>query len=328
MSGVFPDEWFREEPDRGTGDLPLQGAEQPPTSANARVTSARAHAAGGLDGRRTPHLDSVLSGPRDINLQVAQPGERPGTWSVGRSVAKTHDVLPEPSRRRRWAPVTWIALLVALGGGIAGGEWLRAQDDQGSVGAAPTAGVVSSVSTSTSTGGSGTASADAPYRGRTALLHATSATATCTAPDAVDVQGNKVTYAASEAIDSSLDTAWRCQGSGVGQSLTFNLPSGTTLVGVGLVNGYVKSIPNHSSSLYYSQYRRNTAVKWTLSNGAWFSQTLLDNHPAAQDVLIPATTVSGPVTLTIVSSTTPGEALANRNAVLISDVVLLTRAAA
>ncbi len=238
---------------------------------------------------------------------------------------KTHDVLPAPSRGRGWAPMTWLALMLALVAGVMGGEWLRGRGSQGSSGLAATGSMVSSGAASTSTGNSSSVNA-APYSGRTAPIRAVSASATCTAPSGVDVEGNRVAYDASEAIDGSSATAWRCQGSAVGQSLTFRLPAGVTLVGVGLVNGYAKPVSSRSSVLYYPQYRRITAVKWTLPDGTWFNQTLLDNHPAVQDVLIPPTVVSGPITLTIVSSTTPGKAGINRDAVLISSVAFLTKA--
>ena len=48
--------------------------------------------------------------------------------------------------------------------------------------------------------------------------------------------------------DDNLSTAWRCDGSAVGQTITFALPPNTRIAEVGLVNGYAKVDPDQRRS--------------------------------------------------------------------------------
>ena len=80
----------------------------------------------------------------------------------------------------------------------------------------------------------------------------------CQAPDATDGAGRPVSYVPEQLIDAKLNTAWRCNGNGIGQVLAFTLPAGTSIAEVGLVNGYAKVDPA-SGARRYGEYRRITA---------------------------------------------------------------------
>lgn len=158
------------------------------------------------------------------------------------------------------------------------------------------------------------------YSGAVNVIRPLQITASCTAPDAQDSLGQPVTYRADLVSDNLLDTAWRCDGDAVGQTLTFTLPADSEIVRVAVFNGYGKNDPKTGERMY-PQYRRLTAVRWQLPNGDWFSQSFSDNGAGLQAIDLPRTKVSGAITMTIVSVTGPGWTnSATRNAVLVSEV--------
>lgn len=163
-----------------------------------------------------------------------------------------------------------------------------------------------------------------PWAGQTAPLLASGVRATCTAPDALDADGNLVTYDVAQVLDDRPETAWRCNGEGTEQRLTFTFPAGSVLVGVGLVNGYAKA---RGTTSLYDQFRRISSVTWRLPDGSWFVQNLNDNDPGLQQLMVPPTLVEGQVTMTITASSAPGQPDdPTRNAVLVSQVSFLTTA--
>ena len=127
-----------------------------------------------------------------------------------------------------------------------------------------------------------------------------------------------MSYTAADLYDNNLSTAWRCDGSAVGQTVTFVLPSNTRVAEVGLVNGYAKVDPT-SGAVRYGEYRRITQVSWTFDDGTSVQQSLTDGSQAAQRLRIPTET-SGTVRLTIQATTVPGSTSATRDATLISEV--------
>jgi hypothetical protein len=116
-----------------------------------------------------------------------------------------------------------------------------------------------------------------------------------------------------------MNTAWRCNGNGVGQVVTFRFPAGTTVAQVGLVNGYAKVDPA-SGVQRYGEYRRITKVTWTFANGTAIQQSLNDGVETVQKLSIPPQS-GDQVTLTIEATTEPGSTAGGRDAVLISEVV-------
>ncbi|MCZ4499910.1 MAG: hypothetical protein JWQ74_2463 [Marmoricola sp.] len=107
-------------------------------------------------------------------------------------------------------------------------------------------------------------------------------TATCTAKPGVDSAGRPVRYDATNADDADPTTAWRCDGSAVGEKLTLTLPAGTEVGEVGLIPGYAKTDPS-SKIDRYAENNRITRVRWTLADGVVVEQTL-DPDPKSRAV--------------------------------------------
>ena len=141
----------------------------------------------------------------------------------------------------------------------------------------------------------------------------------CQAAQTTDDAGNPVTYVPEQMSDGKMNTAWRCNGNGVSQVVTFEFPAGATIVEVGLVNGYAKVDPA-SGAQRYGEYRRITKVTWTFANGTSFQQALEDGVTTMQKLSIPSQPADH-VTLTIEASTDPGSTARGRDAVVISEVV-------
>ena len=140
----------------------------------------------------------------------------------------------------------------------------------------------------------------------------------CQAPQTTDDAGNPVYYAPGQMFDAKPNTAWRCNGNGIGQVIIFTLPDKTTINKVGLVNGYAKVDPA-SGAKRYGEYRRITEVTWTFANGSTFEQSLQDGVTTLQKLGIPPQP-GDTVTLTINASSRPGSTARGRNAVLISEI--------
>jgi hypothetical protein len=155
--------------------------------------------------------------------------------------------------------------------------------------------------------------------GQVASLAPTQAKVGCQASQTTDDAGNPVYYVPEQMFDGKMSTAWRCNGSGIGQVVTFEFPTGTTIVEVGLVNGYAKVDPA-SGAERYGEYRRITKATWTFANGASFQQSLEDGVKAMQRLSVPSQP-GDQVTLTIEACTGPGSNARGRDAVLISEVL-------
>jgi hypothetical protein len=113
----------------------------------------------------------------------------------------------------------------------------------------------------------------------------------CTAPPSRDSSGRKVTYGPENAIDGETDTAWRCIGTAVGQTITLRLADEADVAEVGLIPGYAKTDPE-SGVDRYAENNRITRVRWTLGDGESVVQRL-DPDPssrAVQTLRVPPTT--------------------------------------
>jgi hypothetical protein len=140
----------------------------------------------------------------------------------------------------------------------------------------------------------------------------------CQAPQTTDDAGNPVYYVPEQMFDGKMNTAWRCNGNGIGQVVTFEFPAGTSIVEVGLMNGYAKVDPA-SGAKRYGEYRRITEATWTFANGTSLQQSLEDGVKTVQKLSIPSQP-GDQVTLSIEASTGPGSNARGRDAVLISEV--------
>ncbi len=216
--------------------------------------------------------------------------------------------LPPPAPPRRRNPVIiMIVILLGLTVGAVGGIALLLQSDW-----------------RISASGSGESSveeavsSDPQHSGPVASLTPTQVGVDCQAPQSIDGAGQPVDYMPEQMSDGRMDTAWRCNGDGVGQVVTFSFPAGTTITEVGLVNGYAKVDPA-TGVKRYGEFRRITKVTWTFANGTSFQQSLNDGVKTVQKLSVPPLS-SDRVTLTIDSSTEPGWTARGRDAVLISEV--------
>lgn len=159
------------------------------------------------------------------------------------------------------------------------------------------------------------------YTGPVSPITATGVTADCVAPDATDGNGDRVSYAAANAVDGNLDSAWRCDGDGGDETLRVVLPKESEVARLGLLNGYAKVDPA-TGDRRYPEYRRITTVRWELSNGTTFEQTLADETESSQAVSIPVQRDVEWVQVTILTSTEPGSKAETRDAVLISEITV------
>jgi hypothetical protein len=251
--------------------------------------------------RQDTSTSGVASGdPRTLLLPLdSQPSYVPSTQPAP---------APLPSARRGRNPmVIMIVILLCLTTGAISGIALLLQSDFGT--ATPSS-AQSSVERD--------ASPDASQSERVASVTPTQVQVVCQAPHTTDGAGNPVTYAPEQMFDGRMNTAWRCNGDGVGQVVTFDFPADATIVEVGLVNGYAKVDPA-TGAKRYGEYRRITKVTWTFANGTSFQQSLNDGVTTMQKLKI-SPQQGDRVTLTIEASTGPGSTARGRDAVVISEV--------
>ncbi len=225
------------------------------------------------------------------------------------------DVQPDhgydyPYYVERRSPVLWIlvsALALVL---VAAGWWFLVRDD-GSDRAADEAGsgpTAQGTQTSTEEGSdvAGRASAQAPV----------------TAPPNQDVDGDQVSYDASNMLDGVPDTAWRAPGDATGMALTFTLREPTELSRVGLVNGYAKTSSDDKGRTFdwYLGNRRVNAVVWVFDDGSKVRQQLKEDRGMQTIDVGPFTTSR--VVLRLVRVSKPGLGQAARDFTAVSELLL------
>lgn len=255
---------------------------------------------------------------RDESEAPTAPSSSPRTASAPpppeppRHAARPGSPGPAPARpHRRSLVVALIVLLLLVAAGSGVGIALALSDDAAPGGQSPpTAG---DAPTADPSGASPPAGGEALVR-----VVPTLATPDCQAPPATDSAGNKVSYGPARMLDGDNNTAWRCDGSGIGKTITFAFPAGTKIARVGLVNGYAK-VDSSTDAHLYGQYRRISQATWTFPDETKFRQTLTDGTETVQMLRIPVREASE-VSLTIDVSTTPGHPAKTRDAVLISEV--------
>ena len=111
------------------------------------------------------------------------------------------------------------------------------------------------------------------YDGPLDAVRITDATASCQSDTSRDAAGNPTAYEPANAHDEDLSTAWRCDGSGVGQRFTVQVPAGTVVGEVGLVPGYAKTDPATGVDRY-AENNRITRVRWAFDDGSTFVQKM------------------------------------------------------
>jgi len=121
-----------------------------------------------------------------------------------------------------------------------------------------------------------------------------------TAADSVDGAGDAVSFAATQLVDGDPGTAWRVEGDGVGETVTFSWPAAIHVRGIGVVPGYAKQDAVTGEDRFL-QNRRVRRVSVTFDGGAAVQVDLTD-RPVLQTFEVDA--VTSTVQLTV-ESTTP-----------------------
>ncbi len=303
MVSDLPDDWFRpartgEDGDAG-GSIPPdhEDGDEDPNADSQAPASAEDRSESTLDPETTGRLS--LGDPDDdegLSVVVGRPASE-GRGGDGAGPAQRNGI--------RWSRVL-LAAVFCLVLGLVLGILVRgrnSQDEPLSRGTAD-AGAVAA--------GASALSQAVPWQGVTRPVPGVTAQASC---PLVPGRAGKGGYPASNAVDEDLNSAWRCDGSAVGQRLVLDPPQDTTLVGVGIVNGLAQDGG-------YEEYRRVLKVRWTLADGSWFAQDLTDGRSTMQTLLISAHRLDGPVELTILASSRPGDP--EHDAIVIPQVSLLT----
>jgi hypothetical protein len=128
------------------------------------------------------------------------------------------------------------------------------------------------------------------------------ASADCVSPPSKDAGGNPTSYDPANALDDRPDTAWRCDGDGVGHQVRVDFGRPLTVTEVGIIPGLAKTDP-YDGSDRYRQCRRIAEVRLTFDDGDSVTANLdtsPDNRAVQHVTLTPVTSRS--VTVTVLSS--------------------------
>lgn len=224
------------------------------------------------------------------------------------------------STLRRVLPLVAVGMALALVAGVGALMMLTSGGDKGGdTGGAPTEQsteplVTTPISPETPSTPSTTDSPASP----TDLAGTATATAPAQAADAFARDGTVVTYAAANMLDAEPTTAWRMNGDGSGQVLTFTFPAPVQLSEVGLINGYAKS---DGAFDWYAGNRRVLTADWRFDDGTVATQTFTDTRDLQALPVGPVTTTT--VTLTLTAVSPPGTGAASRDFTAISEVALV-----
>ncbi|MBV9141268.1 MAG: discoidin domain-containing protein [Pseudonocardiales bacterium] len=141
-----------------------------------------------------------------------------------------------------------------------------------------------------------------------ALLRTATATASSHSARGYDANGKEFTYEPAKAIDGLAETAWRCDGNGVGQWLKIDFGRTVTLTSIGIIPGFAKTDPGDGTDRY-AQNWRISEVQYSFDDGKTFRQTFNTSvsvrSPQTRD--LPSISTSQ-VTITILKSV-PGEVI-------------------
>jgi hypothetical protein len=209
----------------------------------------------------------------------------------------------------RRSPVLWIlaaALVLVL---VAAGWWFLVRDHADSSAA--------------DSGASGTSQGPAEDNGGDEVAGHASAKAPRTAPPNQDVNGDQVSYDASNMLDGVPETAWRAPGNAADMTLVFTLADPTELHRVGMINGYAKTSTDSQGRTFdwYAGNRRIDAVVWEFDDGTKVRQQLQETRDL-QTTDVPDV-VTSKVLLHIVRVSKPGTGTASRDFTAISEVSMV-----
>lgn len=219
---------------------------------------------------RTPDVPGTSSAS---GAASTQPTGRPPNPAEGWATA-THP--PHPAghgpRNRRPALVILLVLLIALGGL----SWVllvyRSADPARS---------------SPGFGGGPSSSADGPTAAEPAASPSVvEARTSCESAPSQDSSGQPVSYGVANLSDGDPRTAWRCDGTGVGQYIEFRFAGPSRLHRIGIIPGYAKIDPADGTDRYV-QNRRVSSVRYEFDGGsvaANLSTDVAKREPQVTDV--------------------------------------------
>lgn len=148
--------------------------------------------------------------------------------------------------------------------------------------------------------------------------------ASCQSAPSRDAGDNPTSYEPALAVDGQLDTAWRCDGDGVGQRIQLTFDAPVSVAGIGLVPGLAKT-DSYDGTDRYLQNRRISSVEYTFDDGSSVVGSFDTNayNRSAQGISFrPLTTRT--ITITILGSVpgSPVGPLPATEKVAISEVVV------
>ena len=214
-----------------------------------------------------------------------------------------------PDERRTALP--WILTAVAVVAVVLAGWWFLVLDDG-----------AGEARDGSQTGSADASQTDTPEGAEVAGR--ASATAPRTAPPNQDVNGDQVSYDASNMLDGVPETTWRAPGDARGMVLTFKLRQETELLRVGLINGYAKTSTDDKGRTFdwYLGNRRVESVLWVFADGTKVRQQLTEDRQL-QTLDLDAPVTTGKVVLRLVKVSAPGDGTAARDFTAVSEVSLV-----
>ncbi len=262
------------------------------------------------------NLFADAAAPGQADAAVSSPAPGPA------SAASPEPAWEGPTHREptvRASKPSWFvpALLGTLIMSLVLGAYVFGRAFSSSVDASPSPGDERLVMPTDPTGKPSTTEQGTGWEGDVSPLDGLTAASSCVLPPGNDASGREVRYDPEQAVDGDFTTAWRCAGSGRGQTLRITLSGPAAVAELGLVPGYAKTDPQ-SGSDRYAENNRITRVRWTFSNGFSIVQRL-DGSPTTrrlQTLRIPPTKADS-VTLEVLASVK-----APRNTIAISEVEL------
>jgi hypothetical protein len=223
----------------------------------------------------------VVAAPIAVPLATTPPDQVPAVTPP--PVTPPPERPPATKQSYAWA---WILVLLLVAAGIVGYLVLAGGDDGDD--AEPEATTVPSTTVATTTEAPTTTAPTTTTTPPTtttevvidpnqvATLELTGASATATAADGLDANGDPISYGVANTVDGDPETTWRVEGDGIGESLSYQFAVGPVYVTeVGLIPGYAKVDPADGTDRF-TEERRVRRVTWTFDDGATLVQTFAD----------------------------------------------------
>jgi hypothetical protein len=179
---------------------------------------------------------------------------------------------PAPGHRGRSVLIAVSAAVVLVALVVGGLLWVRWR-----VAPSTTAQAATSAAAKFGDGHSGAALA-----GPRETVQPETALAQCVSQPSKDAGGNPTSYEPAQAVDGRADTAWRCDGDGVGQTLEVRFRAPHEVDTVGLIPGLAKTDP-YDGTDRYAQDRRIAAVRYAFDDGTTVVQRF-DTDPGTRSV--------------------------------------------